>query len=175
MVGFNPEGRPDHDFYPTPRRGTEQLLQVEKFNENVWECACGDGSMSSVLEDFGYNVITSDLFPRNCGFELDFLTSNELLAPDIITNPPFRFSLQFLEHALDLGVEKLALLNKIQFLEGIKRSLVVESTPLKKVWVFRKRLTIMREGSIPKGGGMMTYAWFIWEKNYIGSPTIGWL
>lgn len=175
MVGFNPKGRPEHDFYPTPRRGTTALLDVRKFSGKIWECACGDGAMGKVLEEYGYDVIKSDLCPREYGFELDFLEANELLAPTIITNPPFRFSQLFMEHALELGAETLALLNKIQFLEGGKRALAIQKSPLKEVLVFSKRLTIMRDGSVQKGGGMMTYAWFIWEKGYSGKPEISWI
>jgi hypothetical protein len=176
MVGFNPEGRPEYDFYPTPERGTLALLNHEIFNGDIWECACGDGSMGKVIETFGYNIIATDLFPRDYGYELDFLTSTKLLAPNIVTNPPFKFAQQFLEHALELGVRKLALLCKIQFLEGVKRSIILENSPLSKVLVFRRRLTIMREGTKPKGGGMMTYAWFIWEKELFKScPRIDWI
>jgi hypothetical protein len=27
----------------------------------------------------------------------------------------------------------------------------------------------------PKNGGTITFAWFVWEKNYIGHPTIDWI
>ena len=31
-----------NDFYATHPKAIEELLKVEKFNQNVWECACGD-------------------------------------------------------------------------------------------------------------------------------------
>lgn len=131
--------------------------------------------MSKVLESCGRKVISTDLEPRDYGTCLDFLEADKLLAPNIVTNPPFRFGQQFMEHALDLGCEKLCLLNKIQFLEGTRRADAIIRTPLARVWVFKRRLTIMREGQQQKGGGMMTYAWFIWEKGYQGKPVVGWL
>jgi hypothetical protein len=38
------------DFFPTPRWATFALIENEKFNGEIWECACGDGTMSRVLE-----------------------------------------------------------------------------------------------------------------------------
>lgn len=175
MVGFNPEGRPENDFYPTPPRGTQALMEHEKFTGNIWECACGNGRMSKVIEMYNYEVISTDLEPREYGTQLNFLTAVELLAPNIVTNPPFRYGQQFMEKALSLGCEKLCLLNKIQFLEGTKRADAIIKTHLTKVLVFKKRLTIMREGREQKGGGMMTYAWFVWEKGYTGKPFVEWL
>lgn len=65
--------RPELDFYPTPRRGTEALLGVETFNGDIWEPACGNGAMSSVLEE-KYTVYSTDIEPRNFGAPLDFLS-----------------------------------------------------------------------------------------------------
>jgi hypothetical protein len=36
------------DFFP--RWATFALIDNEKFNGDIWECACGDGTMSRVLE-----------------------------------------------------------------------------------------------------------------------------
>ena len=41
------------DFYPTPRWATYALIDNEKFNGRIWECACGDGAMSEVLQETG--------------------------------------------------------------------------------------------------------------------------
>ena len=38
------------DFFPTPAWATHALLENEPFEGEVWECACGDGAMSRVLE-----------------------------------------------------------------------------------------------------------------------------
>ena len=64
------------DFYPTPRWATFALIDNEKFSGNIWECACGDGSMSQELEKTGCAVFSSDLYDRGYGqVGLDFLTS----------------------------------------------------------------------------------------------------
>jgi len=175
IVGFHPEGRPKDDFYPTPRIGTLGLLENEKFDGSIWECASGDGSMSNVLSEFGYDVVSTDLNPHNFGTQLDFLSSTQLLGDNIVTNPPFILSLEFLKHALSLGARKVALLNKTVFLEGIERSAYLETTPLKRVLVFKRRLKMTRNGEPIKGGGMISFSWFIWEAGYAGKPYISWI
>ena len=64
------------DFFPTPRRATFALIENEKFNGEIWECACGDGTMSRVLKEAGQPVRSTDLYDR--GFDeagVDFLMS----------------------------------------------------------------------------------------------------
>ena len=55
------------DFYPTPRWATYALINSEHFDGDIWEPACGDGSMSEVLAETGNLVISSDLFDRGYG------------------------------------------------------------------------------------------------------------
>jgi hypothetical protein len=174
-VGYRPEGRPENDFYPTPREGTTGLLDNMRFSGTVWEPACGDGAMVKVLEEYGYSVIPSDIEPRGCGYERDFLQTMVLQAPNIITNPPFRLAQQFAMHALDLRAEKVALLCKLAFLETQERASWLESSPLAKVMVFKKRLTLYREGIKLKNGGMIAFAWFVWEREWIGKPVLSWI
>lgn len=179
IVGTSP-GRPKHDFYPTPTRAIEALLSVETFPDPILEPACGDGAISKVLVEHFYEVTSSDLIYRGFGNKgsIDFLGEYyKTWNGSIITNPPFRFAQQFAEKSLALGCKKLALLCKLQFLEGIKRTEFLMGSPLKKTWVFRKRLKLCRNGNEQsiKGGGMMAFAWFIWEYDYVGNPTIGWL
>ena len=101
------------------------LLEVENFSEHVWECACGGGHLSDVLKAHGYDVKSSDLIDRGYeGTEIkDFLlvTQDDIKndhTRDIITNPPYKFTKEFVEHALELSPEgtKIAMFLKIQFL-----------------------------------------------------------
>lgn len=54
-------GRKELDFYPTPANAVIKFLEREKFEGDIWECACGRGDISIILEDFNYNVISSDI------------------------------------------------------------------------------------------------------------------
>ena len=91
MVGHNLNNdRNKNDFYPTPPEATLALLNKQKFEGNIWECACGDGAISKILIDEGYDVYSSDLIDRNYGdVGLDFLEGNKKY-DKIITNPPFK-------------------------------------------------------------------------------------
>src|SRR6202008_3332453 len=77
------------DFFPTPRWATFALIDNEKFEGDIWECACGDGSMSRVLAETGRSIRSSDLYDRGFGeIGLDFLTP-QWSADNIVTNPPY--------------------------------------------------------------------------------------
>jgi 2-polyprenyl-3-methyl-5-hydroxy-6-metoxy-1,4-benzoquinol methylase len=67
-VGHNANGdREKDDFYPTPENATQSLLDKQKFEGNIWECACGNGAMSKVMIKNGYDVYSSDLINRDYG------------------------------------------------------------------------------------------------------------
>src|ERR1700730_18517224 len=75
------------DFFPTPAWATFALVENERFSGDVWECACGDGAMSRVLEQASRSVFSSDLYPRGYGnVGLDFLDPARS-ADNIVTNP----------------------------------------------------------------------------------------
>ena len=70
------------DFFPTPRWATFALIDNEKFKGDIWECACGDGAMSRVLEETGCSVLSSDLYERGYGETgVDFLNTTHTAAP----------------------------------------------------------------------------------------------
>ncbi len=78
------------EFYPTPPEATRALLSVETFTGSIWEPACGDGAISKVLIEAGYQVVSTDLIDRGFGRGgEDFLKSTRPLAKNIITNPPY--------------------------------------------------------------------------------------
>jgi len=174
IVGVS-EGRPDDDFYRTPSSAVEALLKVEEFHGNyIWEPACGDGSISEVLRNHGYRVYSTDLIERGYGITgINFLNTLEKPA-HVITNPPYKLAQQFVEHGLKVSSGKVAMLLKLAFLEGGKRKGMFLRTPLKKVYVFSNRITMGRNGDEYKSG-MMAFAWFVWDHEYKGEPTIGWL
>jgi hypothetical protein len=178
LVGHNIQNnREKDDFYPTPPEATIKLLEVEKFSKNIWECACGDGAISKVLINSGYNVYSSDLIDRNYGeVGIDFLLSNRKV-DNIITNPPFKLSLDFVYKALELSSEKVAFLLRINFLEGVARQKMFLETPLETVHIFSRRITFINPNSNKKthGGGMLAFAWFIWNKNYKDKPKLNWI
>jgi hypothetical protein len=170
------KGRPAEDFDPTPRNAVEALLAVESFPGLVWEPACGDGAICKILEETGHTVRATDLIDRGYGegnrdFFTEFQTANH-----IITNPPYKYAEQFVRHSLRLTDGKVAMLLKLQFLEGVKRKKLFEEYPPKAVYVFSHRLKMTREGTgSKKSSSMLAFAWFVWEHGNLGEPNIRWL
>ncbi len=171
------EDREKDDFYPTPEPATRSLLATEKFGPKIWEPACGDGAISRVFEAAGHEVVSTDLMDRGYGeSRIDFLMERRLLAPQIVTNPPFKMAEQFVRHALDLGADKVAMMLRLAWLEGSQRKALFESTPLARVLVASRRLSMSRGGvDQGKGGGsMIAFAWFVWDRSHTGAPELGW-
>jgi hypothetical protein len=131
------------------------------------------------MEQAGYEVISTDLVDRGYGTpRVDFLMESKALAPNIVTNPPFKMGEAFARHAVSLASGKVAFLCRIQFLEGLTRRELFRLSPLARVWVFSWRLPISRGEVKPEAerqGSMATYAWFVWERGYTGKPTLGWI
>jgi hypothetical protein len=166
------------DFYPTPPASTLALLDAERFEGDIWEPACGDGAISKILLSRGYQVISSDLIDRGYGEpNIDFLLDYRTTADNIITNPPFKFAREFVEHALGRSRRKVAMLCRLAWLEGKERRKLFLSTPLARVWVHSERVPILRNGDpmMAGGGGMIAFAWFVWDHSHKGPPNLGWL
>jgi hypothetical protein len=173
------ENRERDDFYPSPPEATAALLRVESFEGAIWECACGDGAISEPLIEAGHTVVSTDLVARGYGESgVDFLMEWQRRAPNIVTNPPFKLAEQFVLHALELSERKVCILARLAWLEGIdRRDRIFTRTPIARVHVFSKRLHMQRARQKVKedAGGMIAFAWFIWEHGYEGRPTLGWL
>ena len=164
------------DFFPTPAWATHALIDNEDFQGDIWECACGDGSMSDVLETTGNKVISSDLIDRGYGEgDHDFLESWRK-APNIVTNPPYNAAEGFVRSGLDRAGEKFALLLRLAFLEGANRQRTIfTDAPPSRVWVFSERITFYPAGAVQKGTGTTAYAWFVWDKGAVGGTELKWL
>lgn len=163
------------DFYPTPPWATYALIDNETFSGEIWESACGNGAMSQVLEEVGNKVYSSDLYDRGYGdVGCDFLLS-ERRSDNIITNPPFNSAEGFVKHGLEKAGKKLALLLRLAFLEGANREKTIfRLTPPSRVWVFSERITFYPAGAVQKGTGTTAYAWFVWDKDCLGSTELKW-
>lgn len=113
--------RKPSDFYPTPVDGTESIIPlIEAFSKvfeemhgrpirRIWEPACGDGRLARVLEWHGYEVVSTDInpYPGYGQGGMDFLIEDPLITDGwdigeidmIVTNPPFKLSVEFIRRA----------------------------------------------------------------------------
>lgn len=163
------------DFFPTPAWATYALVENEKFEGSTWECACGDGAMSRVLETACADVFSSDLFDRGYGDNGVDFTSSRRKANNIITNPPYNAAEAFVEAGTRQASHKFALLLRLAFLEGANRARTIFSdVPPSRVWVFSERITFYPVGVERKGTGTTAYAWFVWDKDAPSSTELKW-
>ena len=174
--------RQNEDYYATTPKAAELLLELETFSPNIWECACGEGHLSKVFESKGYNVRSSDLMDRGFGeIETDFLGIDNLeWNGDVITNPPYKYAQEFVEKALQIIPigSKVAMFLKLQFMEGKGRKNLFLKNPPKTIYVSSSRLMCAKNAEFEKmvagGGSAVAYAWYVWEKGFIGTTELKW-
>lgn len=168
-----------NDYYATDPRAVEWLLDNEEFCQTIWEPACGEGHISNVLMERGFDVTSSDLIDRGFGQgNVDFLSQQRKgLRVDIITNPPYKFAKEFAEKALDVIADghKVAFFVKLTFLEGQKRRELFKKHPPKSVYVSSSRLQCGKNGVFNKEHSAVAYIWLVWEKGYSGHTTLHWI
>lgn len=171
--------RSENDFYSTDPIAIT-LLQKHGLlsNEKYWECACGNGNLSKKLEEYGYEVYSSDLFDRGYGDSgIDFLKCNKRFNGNIITNPPFNLMNDFLVKGLELAENKLYIFGKIQTLETIGRwKRVFSKNKPSYVCPFVKRINCYPNNKPLKNSSAVSYAWFIWDNKIDNNDTkVVWL
>lgn len=176
---FATEDRQVDDFYATEPRAVQELLDRETFSKTILEPCVGKGHIAQVLIRGGYKCIVKDIIDRGYpGTEIkDFLTEKENLN-DIVTNPPYKFCKEFVEHALDISPDgtKIAMFLKLTFLESQKRRELFEKYPFKTLYVFSQRRICAMNGDFEKiTSSAVAYGWYVWEKGFKGDPVIKWI
>jgi len=171
--------RQSHDYYATEPKAVRLLLELEKFEGDIWECACGEGHLSEEIKKFGFNVHSSDLIDRGYGDVKDFLSIDNFNETDmnIITNPPYRYANEFIIKAMTILKEgkKLALFLPIRYLEGKARKRIYKEFPPKNIYISSSRLICAINGKFDSQiGSAVSYAWLVWQKGYKGETILKW-
>lgn len=181
MLGVNPNAiREKNDFYATNPHALEIAMPIFKdiLHNNIWECACGQGHLSEVLKDNGYNVKSTDLINRGYGEVKNFLECDDIFEGDILTNPPFKLAEQFVEKSFELideGNYAIFFL-KVQFLESKSRKKMFEKYPLKYLIVNSERQQCAKDADFEHlRATTQCYCWYVFQKGYTGEPIIKWI
>lgn len=174
------EERADFDYYATEPKAIDVLINDGGvvFNKNILECACGAGHLSERLKEYGYNVTSRDLVNRGYGETgIDFLQTAEIWGGDIVTNPPYKHALEFINHSLEILQDgnKAFMFLRLQFLEGKARKALFDTGQLKTVYISRSRLSCAKNGDFDKSVNAVAYAWFEFQKGYKGDAVIKWI
>jgi hypothetical protein len=173
VLGYS---RNEADYYPTPAWCTEALLtNLSSVTGEVWEPACGEGHISTVLEGRGLFVTSSDL--RFTGYGaggVDFLAAEDEV-DNIITNPPYTLAEEFIIHALEAtqtASGKVAMLLRNEYDSARSRTYLFRHPTFALKLALTKRPRWI-EGSI--GSPRHNYAWYVWDWTTLGqAPTIKW-
>jgi len=166
LTGGNNNGdRRELDFYPTPKEVTIALMNFLELDPcTVWECAAGNGAMSNVIKKYGHNVIETDIITGQ-----DFLTTTDIKADAIITNPPFNLSHLFIEKAVK-EARLVCMLLKSQYWHASKRyDLFNKHIPafvLPLTWR-PDFLEHERKPGDKKGAPTMEVAWTVWKRGSV--------
>ena len=183
------EDREENDYYATEPKAVELLMNEETFDGTIWENCCGEGHLAEPMKARGYEVISTDLIDRGYGRGgYNFFDCKECLGDNIVTNPPYKFSIEWVLHSLELlqPGKKLALFLPIQFFESDSRyKKIFKKFPPKTVYIAVNRLLCAKNGDFyerddtgnviyKKDGTPKTissakaYAWFVWVKGEYG-------
>lgn len=186
--------RRERDLYETPKWVTEVLCQ-HLFQSGwalgcVWEPAAGSGKMLDVLESYADPgcAVGSDVEPqREDIMRMNFLTSdapswrgplgqNEFGA--IVTNPPYDLATEFVERALHYfqgrSVGKIAMLLRTDFDHAKSRTHLFRDCPAfaEKLVLMKRIAWFVEENGRPKASPSFNHAWYIWDWQHVGHPTI---
>jgi len=173
------------DFVPTPPYATRVLFEVvhpslkTHTNDTIWEPACGAGHMCEVFKEYGYsNIWATDAYDWGYS-EAKILDINQAhgRVENIITNPPYKHIQQFISFGLKSATKCLALLTRIQVLEGQKRFLnVYQKNPPTKVMVFSDRIPFKVGEVVRETSKMFTHCWLVWDmQNPSKTTELGWV
>jgi hypothetical protein len=182
---INSKNRKENDFYPTAPVATQSLIENCNIPKTIWEPCAGKGHISKELIRNGFDVFSSDLFSYNDSLisniktDYDFQTCDLPDVEGVITNPPFKSNLpqKLIERCLD-KYSFIAIFCRLTFMESGRRYNLFKNNPPSKILVFSERVNCDEKLFYPKEkqiGGMVAYAWFIWDKNLNETNKIDWI
>jgi hypothetical protein len=160
--------RIEGDHYATPAWVVQELLTVESFDRPIWEPAPGEGHMVRALQAAGHEVVALDI---------DFLSKRKLLAPSIVTNPPFSLAERFCRHAISLTLAsrgKVAMLLPIAWDAAKTRSDLFRGRGFKAKYTLTRRIR-WENLEQKQNGPSSNHAWFVWDWMHEGPARMGWL
>lgn len=184
--------RGDHDYYATSPMALELFSPLYPIAHKVFEPSCGEGHLSKWLVERGHDVLSTDLVDRGYGIGgVDFFKVGEggdmfgdcqgtkLLREwangetfDILTNPPYNVSLDYVLHAIELIPDDghVLMFLKTTFLEGKQRKkLIFDVNPPRYVFQYSERILCAKNGDFDymrrHGGSAVAYCFMVFQKN----------
>lgn len=173
--------RDEHDFYIEPEWTVDRLFSGTRIDGEVWDPACGSGTIVTVARKHGHVAFGTDLVDRGFrGVEVyDFLRREHHNVDNIVCNPPFKHGVEFVKRGLEYVSKRAIFLLPISWLHGDTRSRWFETTPLAEVLILAPRPSMPPGEMILAGhkpeGGRIDFAWYVFDHNHDGPPAVRWL
>ena len=172
--------REANDYYSTDESAIRLLHKHNLLDSDVpyYETACGGGRLAKELKRLGYNVTKeTDLFDRGYGDSgVDFFKVKEVFQGNTITNPPYSFINDWIQHSLDITSNKVYIFCRIQTIETIKRYQIFKDNPPILICPFVKRINCYRNDDDSLKNSAVCYSWFIWDNTMDNTDTkVKWL
>jgi hypothetical protein len=173
------------DLYTTDQNDIKRFVNAINMDgvellEPIWEPAAGLGDISKTLIEYGYEVVSTDIFPyRDNEVEiagLDFFTCDSVIgmSKTIFTNPPFNMQEAFLEHALHFGIDVIFFV-RLSFLSSIRRFKIYQRYKPTYAYVYSARAHCYKNGDIDKGKNMIDYCVIMWKPPYRNETVLRWI
>lgn len=167
------EPKDSPDDFPTPPWATRALMQYVLRDSDLsgltcLEPACGRGYMSRPLLEKFRCVESSDLIDYGFGEVRNFLTYPYLAGSHdwVITNPPFKLAQEFIERAMSVANDGVAILARTVFLESVGRyDALFRRNPPTYFAQFTERVPMVKGRVDRKASTATGYAWFVWKKD----------
>lgn len=184
LVARNSDFEDTKDFIPTPPYATRAFYEyvapeVKRAapGMSAWDPAAGQGHMLKVFEEYRHQKIegsdlhdhggltmVDDLFIERGTDFLDCTQRSDL----ILTNPPYALLNDFIEHGLLRADHCLALLVRVQALEGQQRyKRIFSKTPPTRMAFFSDRIPFKVGKVVRKAPKMYFHVWLYWNTEYI--------
>ncbi|AHK11441.1 DNA methyltransferase [Shewanella sp. phage 1/40] len=180
-----------NDLYTTSNESLQLLWdnapQELKRATTVVDNSFGLGDITRFFKDKGKTVHGFDLVNYGDSYaeHLDCVEYGDFLNATpktldrnhvMVFNPPFTLTYEFIEQSL-LWCDDLFIFNRLNTLESIKRANKFKSKewPLKKVYVFGKRVSCPKGVEYEASPNATAYCWLHVQRGYEGEPILCWI
>lgn len=170
-----------YEHYITPKWAAEAILKKEILTPIVLDPCCGTGVLSEAALKAGHQPYAIDVFHwgyRAQNHTIDFLEMEKFFCKDefsVFMNPPFTKACEFVLKAKQLGARKILCFQRMAWFESAKRRQFWDKNPPARIYICGDRASCWRADIPEENQGSNTptaHAWFVWEKGFLGNPTI---
>jgi hypothetical protein len=134
------------------------------------------GHIAKVLDAQGILSRATDLYDYGYGEAgIDFLNYSGEWHGDIVTNPPYSLTTEFMLKCLSICDSKVGLFLPTRYLASVARGRIYRACPPKIAYIYSARsVSCWKNGEPLDVSSAVDYMWLVWEKGTTGTK-ICWL